>query len=258
MDTVNKIKTVQTGFGGPFPSDVPRTPIIILSAMTHDGVAPLQEKKSTEEKKPISNANSSGTGFFVNAQHIVTNAHVVDGCKQITANKEDALTVKALDIQNDLAILATKKISQATSSLRSGKVNQGEAVTVVGFPLQGLLSAGPQVTYGNISAMSGILNDSRFFQISAPIQPGNSGGPAVDASGNIVGVVTSKLNALKMAKTTGDVPQNINFMINLATLKNFLELNSISFNQKAATKQLTSVGVATQTKSFTVLIDCYQ
>jgi S1-C subfamily serine protease len=64
--------------------------------------------------------------------------------------------------------------------------------------------------------------------MTAPVQPGNSGGPLLDAGGNIVGVVVSKINALAVAKATGDIPQNINFAIKSSVAKNFLDASSIS------------------------------
>ena len=71
-------------------------------------------------------------------------------------------------------------------------------------------------------------DDSRFMQISAAVQPGNSGGPAVDEAGRLIGVVVAKLNALAIAMITGDIPQNVNFAIKVATLASFLEANGIA------------------------------
>ena len=62
-----------------------------------------------------------------------------------------------------------------------------------------------------MSALAGLSDDSRYLQISAPVQPGNSGGPLLDASGHLIGIVTAKLNAALIARFTGDIPQNVNF-----------------------------------------------
>ena len=70
----------------------------------------------------------------------------------------------------------------------------------------------PKITKGEISSESGIGDDPRAWQISVPVQPGNSGGALLDESGNVVGVVVSKLG-LKAAKTTGDIPQNVNYAV---------------------------------------------
>jgi S1-C subfamily serine protease len=79
-------------------------------------------------------------------------------------------------------------------------------VIAYGFPLSGLLSSTGNATTGNISALGGIGDDPRHLQISAPVQPGNSGGPLVDMSGNVIGVIVSKLNALRVARVTADIP----------------------------------------------------
>src|SRR6266478_224338 len=99
----------------------------------------------------------------------------------------------------------------AIARLRGGRGPRvGESVVAVGFPLTGLLSSDPIVTTGIISALSGLRNDRRRIQITAPVQPGNSGGPLLGENGSVVGVVVGKLDALKMVKVTGDIPQNVN------------------------------------------------
>jgi hypothetical protein len=81
----------------------------------------------------------------------------------------------------------------------------GENIFVYGFPLSGLLSSSGNFTVGNITSVAGLGDDSRIMQISAPVQPGNSGGPLLDRFGNVVGVVVSKLNALRLAQVTQEI-----------------------------------------------------
>ncbi|NDZ17775.1 hypothetical protein C7T35_33505 [Variovorax sp. WS11] len=132
----------------------------------------------------------------------------------------------------------------------------GDAVTVVGFPLRGLLAAGPQVTAGNATALAGLANNTAIVQISAPVQPGNSGGPVLDSSGNVVGVVTSKLNVLKTAALTGDIAQNVNFAVSPSTLRGFLDANDVKYSAAPSTKILGTADVADIGKRFTVLLEC--
>ena len=99
-----------------------------------------------------------------------------------------------------------------------------------GFPYFGSLSSEGQVTVGIISALSGLGDNSLQMQTSNPVQPGNSGGPVFDNSGNSVGVVVSKLNASKVAKSTGDIPQNVIFVIKLGAVEIFLKAASVSIN----------------------------
>jgi S1-C subfamily serine protease len=161
---------------------------------------------------------SSGTGFVVAERRVLTNHHVVRECGSMVARTaggaELPARVLAGDPQRDLALLAVEGNPGPVLRFRSGpELRRGEGVVTYGFPLAGLLSAGPTLTTGEISALSGIRDDPRTFQISAPVQPGNSGGPLLDLGGHVVGVVVSKLNAQRVAQQTGDIPQNINFAV---------------------------------------------
>jgi serine protease Do len=81
-----------------------------------------------------------------------------------------------------------------------------------GYPHADILASSGNFTQGNVTALAGMGDDSRYLQISTPVQAGNSGGPLLDQSDNLVGIVTSNLNALKMAQANGDLPQNVNFV----------------------------------------------
>jgi len=168
-----------------------------------------------------------------------------------------AARVQSVDSKSDLALLAVPS-NRFVASLRNGRLRQGDVVTVVGYPLRGLLASGANVTTGNVSALAGMQNDSRFVQISAPVQPGNSGGPLLDSSGNVVGVVVSKLDAVKFAQLTGDIPQNVNFAVSLFTLQGFLEANAVDYQTAPSTKNLSTADVAEIGRRFTVLVECYK
>ncbi len=105
----------------------------------------------------------------------------------------------------------------------------GEEIIALGFPLQNILANGLNMTRGDVSALAGIGGDTRFLQISAPVQPGNSGGPLLDRSGRLVGIVTGKLNATRVARSTGDIPQSVNFAIRSELAELFLRRHGISF-----------------------------
>ena len=163
--------------------------------------------------------NATGSGFVVAPGRLLTNAHVVQGCSRMTARNSAGQTVQArigpTDTRRDLAILSVPEGFGPPLSFReTPAVRRGDMVVTYGFPLSGLLSSGPTLTSGDVSALSGLRDNPLHFQISAPVQPGNSGGPLLDSQGHIVGVVTSKLNAAKVAQMTGgDIPQNINFAV---------------------------------------------
>jgi len=212
---------------------------------------------SADTKKNATPA-STGTGFVVSSQgHVLTNNHVVDGCRTIRTTSEAGkkqLTVVGTDPGNDLALLKLSSPSPGFAHFREGRnIRPGDGVVVVGFPLHGLLASEANVTTGTLSALAGIRNDTRFLQITAPVQQGNSGGPLLDQSGNVVGVVVSKLDAVKLAKATGDIPQNINFAINAGVAKSFLDSHSIEYGTGVSTKKLESAEIGAAAKKFTLL-----
>ena len=177
---------------------------------------------------------ASGTGFAVSpGGHILTNSHVVSTCSKVTARVGGvelwAQTV-SIDLQNDLALLKISGTFSTVLSLREGtRVQLGEAVIAFGYPLQGVISTSLNMTTGNISALAGLGDDARSLQFTAPVQPGNSGGPLVDASGNVVGIITSKLSPLWAAKNIGDVPQNVNFALKASLIRDFLESRGVEY-----------------------------
>ncbi len=162
---------------------------------------------------------SSGTGFVVARGQVLTNLHVVDGCRRITVRAPEGAALPAStqvppDSRRDLALLTVEGETGPPLRFRSAPaVRRGEAVVSYGFPLSGILSSGPTLTTGEVNALSGMRDNAAQFQISAPVQPGNSGGPLLDRQGNVLGVVVSKLNAANIAARTGDIPQNVNFAV---------------------------------------------
>ena len=114
------------------------------------------------------------------------------------------------------------------------------------------------ITVGTISALSGPGNDARLLQITAPVQQGNSGGPLLDQSGNVVGVVVSKLDAMAIASLTGDIPQNVNFAIKQSLAQAFLDANGVDYETRTSAKELTTADIAEIGKRFTVPIECWQ
>ena len=138
------------------------------------------------------------------------------------------------------------------------KARAGDDAVAFGFPLSGMLSSAGNVTTGGISALAGLKDDARYYQITVPVQPGNSGGPLLDSSGNVIGVITAKLDALQIARFTGDIPQNVNFAIKTPVVKSFLNLNSIAFDISTTTRRLNAADIGDVAKSISVRLDCYK
>jgi len=94
-------------------------------------------------------------------------------------------------------------------------IRLGQGVATVGFPKVGIQGFSPKVTRGEISSLNGIGDDPRGWQISVPVQPGNSGGPLLDENGNLIGVVVAKLG-IRAAQATNDLPQNVSYAVKSA------------------------------------------
>ena len=204
----------------------------------------------------------TGSGFFITRQgHLLTNAHVVNDCKEVAVARvgggSSAATIVAKDRQNDLALLRVDTPVSSVAALRSGRpLRQGETVVAYGFPLTGLVSSGGTLTTGTVSALTGIEDDARFLQVSTQIQPGNSGGPLMDTTGAIVGVTTSSLNDTKLVRATGSVPQNVNFALKTDVVKTFLDSARVSAELSSGGRELSLPDIGEKARTFTALIEC--
>ena len=128
-----------------------------------------------------------------------------------------------VDAANDLALLKAEGRFSPLSITTSRTVRLGSTVATVGFPNVGLQGFAPKLAKGEIAALSGVQDDARFFQISVPLQPGNSGGALVDERGNVVGIVSAKLDAATTFAASGQLPENVNYAVKSSFLLGFLE-----------------------------------
>jgi len=205
---------------------------------------------------------SIGSGFILTTTgHVLTNSHVVQGCITISLRtSEKSATparVVAREEADDLVVLKTDARVGAAATLRtSPSPRTGEAIVVFGFPLSGLLASSGNATIGNITALAGLRDDPRMLQISAPVQQGNSGGPVLDMSGNVIGVVVSKLDAARVARLADFLPQNVNFAIKSSTVKNFLDARGIAYSSGAPGKELSIPDIVERAKAFSVEVRC--
>ena len=206
---------------------------------------------------------ASGSGFLISKRgHVVTNAHVVSECKSIRAKLHHGTFALANLItareDMDLALLVVPSlIDKQYAKIRpSGSVVIGDDAIAFGFPLVGALSSDGSLTTGGISSLSGFRNDRTNFQISVPVQPGNSGGPLLDRNGAVIGVVVAKLNAVEIAKLTGDIPQNVNFAVKSNELLNFLNWVGSEYDLATQQKPLTNAEIGVQAQQYTVMLEC--
>jgi hypothetical protein len=112
------------------------------------------------------------------------------------------------------------------------------------------------LTTGTISALAGLGEDARMVQFTAPVQPGSSGGPLLDQSGHVVGIVTSKLSPLWTAAHLGDIPQNVNFAIKASVVRDFLDSKGIDYGTAPSTDTLATPKIADQVRNAVVSVEC--
>jgi S1-C subfamily serine protease len=242
-----------------------------------------QRQQQAQAEKQPSPQSGTGSGFFVSKMgHVITNAHVVQNCKKITigdnANKQVPAELINTDRSNDLALLKLSTLAMASAEsksliqklgivvvplaskglLRSEDVKLGEKVLVAGYPFGELFSNTIKVTSGIVSATRGAGDDSGQFQLDAAVQPGNSGGPIYDSGGNIVGVVISQLDKLKMAKAIGSLPENVNFGIKASTVRQFLTSSGLPSKKSERTEEKSTEQLAEIAKNQALMVMCLQ
>jgi S1-C subfamily serine protease len=129
--------------------------------------------------------------------------------------------------------------SRLSVSSDVSKLKLGATVFTVGFPNTKLQGVSPKVAKGEIAALAGPQDDSKYFQISLPVQPGNSGGPLVDEEGNVVGVVSAKLDEKTALRISGFAPENVNYAVKGSLLRDFLR-RSPEVSQKLESRRSTT------------------
>lgn len=201
----------------------------------------------------------TGTGFALKNNYIATNNHVIEGAKSISVigingdfNHKYSAEVVAKDKHNDLAIIKVNGINISSASIpylvKTGTSEVGEEVFVLGYPLTSTMGEEIKLTTGVISSKTGFQGDVSIYQISAPIQPGNSGGPLFDSKGNVIGIVSSKHMGA----------ENVGYAIKTSYLRNLME-SAISFNILPQNNKVSGLKLSEKVKSvknFVYYITC--
>lgn len=210
----------------------------------------VTEDIGTEELPKNDGIKSSGTCFLIDSTgYAITNNHVIDQAKDITVEmlingQKVVYPVEVIiaDKTNDLALIKIKGDifplkSRLSYNFLADVTDVGTEVFTLGFPHPfGLLGEEVKFTDGKVSSKTGFDNDIRTYQITVPVQPGNSGGPLFDYDGNLVGVIVSKF-------ASGD---NVSYAIKSNLLKNLIDVaphkivlpNDVSFAPRALTEKI--------------------
>jgi S1-C subfamily serine protease len=196
------------------------------------------QQANSQNRKPIPPSQPSvkqqavfgGTGFlFSSKDYVITNYHVVKGASSILAKFTNGQTVEAevvaTDSKNDIAILKLAKAPPLSATqIKMGDSSQaraGEKIFTIGYPASKIMGEKPKYSEGVINAMTGMMDDPAFFQVSVPIQPGNSGGPLFNGRGEVIGMTAASLSPLA-GDAMGAIPQNVNYAIKSSFVKNLL------------------------------------
>jgi S1-C subfamily serine protease len=226
----------------------------MVCAAAVSGAAPVAEKPKSV----------SGSGIVVDGVgDILTASHVVSHCKSVTVKTATSklfdASVFGVDPKNDLAILKIAYDAPlgepARFRMQSQPARLGETIGVIGYPLAGILSSEPKATFGQVNSVAGINNDYTLLQISAPVQPGSSGGPVLDESGQVIGILVGTAPMAVLA-LTGNVPQNVNFAVRGEVAQIFMAARGIKVLTGHRQQVQSTEAIAAQGLKSTVLVQC--
>lgn len=200
----------------------------------------------------------TGTGFAISDGFVVTNYHVVENAKSIKIqgingkfNTSFNAKIVAIDKNNDLAIIEIDdnliSFGNIPYKVKTSSSDVGESIFVLGYPLTTTMGEEIKLTTGVISSKTGFQGDVSQYQISAPVQPGNSGGPLFDEKGNVIGIVS--------AKHVG--AENVGYAIKTSYLNNLIESSTgVSLPTNNTISSLSLSEKVKKINDFVYLISC--
>ncbi|WP_127752087.1 serine protease [Devosia sp. 1566] len=215
---------------------------------------------SNKPSSPPTGSLSAGSGFFVNQEGlIVTNNHVVEGCAVVTVPGYGAARVITADAELDLAAIKVDGVPVSWAAIRTSPVELGEDVVLLGYPLADLMGSSLSVGTGIVSSETGVGGSGEWFTSNVGLQPGNSGGPILDAYGAVVGVAVAKLDDGMMMADSGNVAPNFGFAIKSSEVLSFLSIfrtTTINEDQDADAGVPSVREIVRAAKEYTVQVLC--
>ncbi len=201
---------------------------------------------------------STGTGFFISRDgHVLTNNHVVYGCKSVAIDRGSSgilpLRIVGQDTTEDLAILQQTGVTTPALDFRSPEraLRPGETAIVIGYPLRSSLGA-LTVTEGIVSATESRGSNGSQFQMQTPIQSGNSGGPVFDNRGQVIGVAVAALSA-----RAGRTVQNVNFAVKAEAARQFAQSLGVQLSFSNSSDQKSTADIVEEVRGRVLPLNCY-
>ncbi len=222
-----------------------------------------KEKTSKSSKKKVTHF-TSGTGFFVSNNYIITNEHVVQGCKSIKirgAVKDANIELYAIDKENDLALLKTSKTPGRIAPIRGEiPLHINDNVTVIGYPLDRSIKGSYLIKKAKIIDTEDYYAGIERIQFTDSVEKGNSGGPLLDENGTVIGVVVGKMS-FYLADSSSDETEakpvkTTSMAISLDTLKNFMDDNNVFYRTDNTYYYYPDKNMEEKAKQYVVNVHC--
>jgi S1-C subfamily serine protease len=217
-------------------------------------------KKTNRPKQEPEEAHgiATGTGFFISSDgHILTNSHVIEGSSKLSIilnGERVKATLIDHDKSNDIALLKVDTIANPLPLELKTKTKKGASIAVLGYPNIGLQGNEQKSTFGFINSNSGIQGDTRYYQVSSPIQPGNSGSPTVNEQGAVIGIASASLNQSVAMESTGSLAQNVNYAVKITYALPMLIRHDVSYITPQSSNALGKVDLIEKISGGVVLI----
>ena len=230
--------------------DTPKS-LEVIKLMKNNLVYPLIRNCDRDDNSSTTEGGS-GTAFFINNRgNLITNNHVVEGCKTLKINyfnKELEVDLISTDKTLDLALLKVKLEPKSFISFSKKEPKKRQVVIVAGYPLGQYLSDDLKINEGKISSLKGFENNSNEITVDLAINPGNSGGPIVNENGQLV--------AVAVAGMSKEVTEGISFGIKSSAVTNFLKTNKIKSEINRSSFSMNDEKVNQLLEESTVYISC--
>lgn len=214
-----------------------------------------------------------GTGFFVDdTGDLLTNNHVIDGCKRVIVHgaqyPQAEAEVKAVDAEHDLALIHAPNVPKGVAMLRENldDLNPGDPVMLIGYPGSTWKTGNYAIAHAELVSTQGIPKHPEWIQFSDSAQHGNSGGPLMDESGNVIGIVVAMVMLQKQnyqvntvtgeKKLISTTDSKTDGAIGLSTAEEFLKNQGISYRTSLSGAIASSYRVEQDVADFLVNVQC--